>query len=183
MNKELALTIATQKAMQDRFKASKESVEQVQALLFILDMDIRNKETANALPHEVLTTLVSAVEYNLEALTHNLDTFKAHHALVTNGAAISKSLRAATLSPAKESITKKTNGVITPDQFRKSLIDRNITHKEWAESRGYDAEYCSRVLTGMVKGVRGKGHEIKVAMGLKVDPKANNVDQSNEVAE
>ena len=63
---------------------------------------------------------------------------------------------------------------ITPDQFRKQLIDLGITHKEWAEARGYDAEYCSRVLTGMVKGVRGKGHEIKVAMGLKVDSNATN---------
>ena len=71
--------------------------------------------------------------------------------------------------------TKNTHAApITPDQFRKSLIDQGITHKEWAEARGYDAEYCSRVLTGMVKGVRGKGHEIKVAMGLKVDPNATN---------
>ena len=63
---------------------------------------------------------------------------------------------------------------LTPDQFRKQLIDQGITHKQWAESRGYDPEYCSRVLTGMVKGVRGKGHEIKVAMGLKVDSNATN---------
>ncbi|ERL56164.1 DNA-binding protein [Psychrobacter aquaticus] len=61
---------------------------------------------------------------------------------------------------------------ITANQFRKSLIDQGITHKEWAEARGYDPEYCSRVLTGMVKGTRGKGHAIKVAMGLKIDPKA-----------
>lgn len=57
----------------------------------------------------------------------------------------------------------------TPNQFRKSLIDQGLTLKEWAEARDYNPEYCSRVLTGMVKGTRGKGHEIKVAMGLKVD--------------
>lgn len=60
---------------------------------------------------------------------------------------------------------------ITPNDFRKRLIDKGITLKEWAESHGYEPEYCSRVLTGMVKGTRGKGHNIKVAMGLKVDPK------------
>lgn len=61
----------------------------------------------------------------------------------------------------------------TPNQFRKSLIDQGITLKEWAEARDYNPEYCSRVLTGLVKGTRGKGHDIKVAMGLKADLSVN----------
>lgn len=60
------------------------------------------------------------------------------------------------------------------DNFRKSLIDQGISLKDWAESRGYHPEYCSRVLCGLVKGTRGKGHEIAVAMGLKIDPNAQN---------
>lgn len=61
----------------------------------------------------------------------------------------------------------------TPNQFRKSLIDQGITLKEWAEARDYNPEYCSRVLTGLVKGTRGKGHDIAVAMGLKADLSVN----------
>lgn len=57
----------------------------------------------------------------------------------------------------------------TPNQFRKSLIDQGLTLKEWAEARDYNPEYCSRVLTGLVKGTRGKGHDIAVAMGIKAD--------------
>lgn len=57
----------------------------------------------------------------------------------------------------------------TPNQFRKSLIDQGLTLKEWAEAREYNPEYCSRVLTGLVKGNRGKGHDIAVAMGIKAD--------------
>ena len=59
------------------------------------------------------------------------------------------------------------NKPITPNDFRKQLIDQGITLKEWAEERGFNPEYCSRVLTGMVKGKRGKGHQIAVAMGIK----------------
>ena len=80
-------------------------------------------------------------------------------------------------------MAKSSAAPITANQFRKSLIDQGITHKEWAESRGYDPEYCSRVLTGMVKGVRGKGHEIKVAMGLKLDTTATQTDNDSEVSQ
>ncbi len=66
--------------------------------------------------------------------------------------------------------TASTTKVVSlADEFRKSLIDEGLTLKQWAEDREYDPEYCSRVLNGMVKGVRGKGHDIKVAMGLKAD--------------
>lgn len=56
---------------------------------------------------------------------------------------------------------------LTASQFRESLRKNGVTLKEWAEKRGYDPQYCSRVLNGMVKGSRGKGHEIAVAMGIK----------------
>lgn len=69
----------------------------------------------------------------------------------------------------------------TPNQFRKSLIDQGITLKEWAEARGYNPEYCSRVLTGLVKGTRGKGHDIAVAMGIKADLSASQLTNNSEV--
>ena len=56
---------------------------------------------------------------------------------------------------------------LTPSEFRESLSKKGVTLKEWAEQRQYDPQYCSRVLNGMVKGSRGKGHEIAVAMGIK----------------
>lgn len=56
---------------------------------------------------------------------------------------------------------------ITADQFREQLRKEGVTLKMWAEERDYNAEYCSRVLNGMVKGTRGIGHEIAVAMGIK----------------
>lgn len=56
---------------------------------------------------------------------------------------------------------------LTAEQFRDKLRKEGVTLKMWAEERGYNAEYCSRVLNGMVKGTRGKGHEIAIAMGIK----------------
>ena len=67
------------------------------------------------------------------------------------------------------------------NDFRKSLIDQGISLKDWAESRGYNPEYCSRVLTGIVKGTRGKGHDIAVAMGIKADLSAKPQTTVNEV--
>ena len=67
------------------------------------------------------------------------------------------------------------------NDFRKSLIDQGISVKDWAESRGYHPEYCSRVLTGLVKGTRGKGHDIAVAMGIKADLSAKPQTTVNEV--
>lgn len=57
--------------------------------------------------------------------------------------------------------------VITPAEFKEQLAKEGLTLKAWATERGYDPEYCSRVLTGMVKGTRGKGHEIAKAMRIK----------------
>lgn len=64
--------------------------------------------------------------------------------------------------------------VRTPDEFRQHLENQGKTLKQWAIEHDYktdyDQNYCSRVLTGMVKGKRGKGHEIAVAMGIKATP-------------
>ena len=75
----------------------------------------------------------------------------------------------------------QTNRQQAADEFRKSLIDQGITLKEWAEARDYNPEYCSRVLTGLVKGTRGKGHDIAVAMGIKADLSAKPQTTVNEV--
>lgn len=66
-----------------------------------------------------------------------------------------------------ENSDKTTEQVITPSEFKEQLAKDGITLKAWAMERGYDPEYCSRVLIGMVKGTRGKGHEIAKAMRIK----------------
>ena len=70
---------------------------------------------------------------------------------------------------------------LTPNDFRKQLIDQGLTLKDWAKQRGYDPEYCSRVLTGLVKGTRGKSHAIAVDMGIKANP--NTSPKSNQGTE
>ena len=67
---------------------------------------------------------------------------------------------------------------ISPNDFRKQLIDQGITLKEWSETRGFNPEYVSRVLTGMVKGTRGEGHKIAVAMGIKSGISTTAVEQN-----
>lgn len=64
-------------------------------------------------------------------------------------------------------IETRSQDVITPSEFKEQLAKDGVTLKAWAIDRDYDPEYCSRVLTGMVKGTRGKGHEIAKAMRIK----------------
>ena len=65
------------------------------------------------------------------------------------------------------SIETRSQDVITPSEFNEQLAKDGVTLIAWAIDRDYDPEYCSRVLTGMVKGTRGKGHEIAKAMRIK----------------
>lgn len=67
-------------------------------------------------------------------------------------------------------VTKAKNKVLSPEEFRQHLIRQGKTLKQWAEERNLDSDYCSRILCGQIKGNRGKGHEIAVAMRLKAKP-------------
>ena len=57
----------------------------------------------------------------------------------------------------------------TPDQVRAEFDRRGKTFAQWAEEHGYPRAEVSRVLTGACRAKRGRGHEIAVKLGLKVE--------------
>lgn len=57
---------------------------------------------------------------------------------------------------------------LTPEQVKRRLADAGCTITAWAASNGYERELVSRVLSGACKAKYGKGHEVAVALGLKV---------------
>ncbi|WP_370307310.1 DNA-binding protein [Sinimarinibacterium flocculans] len=52
-------------------------------------------------------------------------------------------------------------------QAKADLIQRGISIRDWAAARGFAARDVYAVLSGRVKGHRGKGHAIAVALGIK----------------
>lgn len=59
---------------------------------------------------------------------------------------------------------------LTPDQVRERLRNQGKTLTEWAFERGYRRQDVYRVMGGQSKALFGLGHEIAVALGLKVPP-------------
>ena len=58
----------------------------------------------------------------------------------------------------------------TPEQVKAELLANGITISEWARIHDYTPREVSLVLNGQVKGRYGRGHQIAVALGLKVSP-------------
>lgn len=61
------------------------------------------------------------------------------------------------------------------DQRRRDLIKERfrasgVTVRSWAETNGFDARLVYAVLGGRICGIRGRGHEVAVALGLKPAP-------------
>lgn len=57
---------------------------------------------------------------------------------------------------------------LTPDQVRQRLQRQGKTLTQWAAEHGYRRQEVYRVMGGQSKATFGKGHEIAVALGLKV---------------
>lgn len=55
-------------------------------------------------------------------------------------------------------------------QIRKEFEDRGETISAWAMANGFQPSEVYGVLSGRIKGVRGKAHEIAVCLGLKENP-------------
>lgn len=55
----------------------------------------------------------------------------------------------------------------TPQEIRQAFKEHGVTIAEWARARGFSEELVYSVLLGRVLGVRGEGHRIAVALGLK----------------
>lgn len=56
---------------------------------------------------------------------------------------------------------------LNKEQVKRRLYEQGMTQKEWALKHGYHPSDVTRVLNGIWKGTRGKGHEIAVKLGLK----------------
>lgn len=56
----------------------------------------------------------------------------------------------------------------TPAEVKKRLRNEGKTIKQFAEENGFNYVEVLRVMNGTIKGVRGRGHEIAVKLGLKV---------------
>lgn len=55
----------------------------------------------------------------------------------------------------------------TADQIKAKFRADGVTIVSWAAERGYKYHDVINVLAGVKKGVRGKAHEIAVALGMK----------------
>jgi len=63
---------------------------------------------------------------------------------------------------------KLTSNAKTADQVRRDFRHNGIKIKDFAVQKGFKPIQVYRVLNGTIKAVRGKGHEIAVALGMKV---------------
>lgn len=57
---------------------------------------------------------------------------------------------------------------LTPEQLKDKFAQEGKTFSAWAEERGYSRFDVYRVINGMSKARRGKGHQIAVELGLKI---------------
>lgn len=56
---------------------------------------------------------------------------------------------------------------ITPEKLKAKFRSEGKTFKDFATERGYHYGEVIRVVNGINKARRGRGHEIAVALGLK----------------
>lgn len=56
----------------------------------------------------------------------------------------------------------------TPEQIKKDFLANGTTISGWARKNGYTPRQVSLVLNGQIKGNYGRGHDIAVALGLKL---------------
>jgi gp16 family phage-associated protein len=69
-------------------------------------------------------------------------------------------------------IERSSSTILTPDQVRAEFASDGKTFAEWADEHGFDRANVYKVLNGMVKGRRGEGHRIAVALRLKASASA-----------
>jgi gp16 family phage-associated protein len=65
----------------------------------------------------------------------------------------------------------------TPDEVKADLLARGMTISGWARANGFKPREVSLVLNGQVKGRYGRGHDIAVALGLKLSADDDSVDR------
>ncbi|STZ09299.1 phage-associated protein, BcepMu gp16 family [Moraxella caprae] len=55
----------------------------------------------------------------------------------------------------------------TVEQLKAEFATEGKTFVSWANERGYDPTYVSRILNGSIQANYGKAHKIAVELGLK----------------
>lgn len=55
----------------------------------------------------------------------------------------------------------------TPEQVKQQFHRQGKTLKDFAREHGFPEMQVYRVMNGTIKGTRGRGHQIAVALGLK----------------
>lgn len=68
------------------------------------------------------------------------------------------------------------NVALTKAEVKKALSDQGKTLKQFAIEHNFEPNDVYRVMAGARKGFYGKGHEIAVALGLKINPKTTLID-------
>lgn len=68
------------------------------------------------------------------------------------------------------------HAALTPEQVKSRLRAQGKTLAQFAKEHGFEASDVYRVIGGSRKGLYGKGHEIAVALGLKINPEFANID-------
>ncbi len=60
-----------------------------------------------------------------------------------------------------------------PETIKRMFDDRGLSISEWARANGFRREDVYGVLSGRLKGRRGIGHEIAIALRIKAEPPEN----------
>jgi gp16 family phage-associated protein len=55
-------------------------------------------------------------------------------------------------------------------KIKRTFEMKGVTFREWCSEHRFDPSVVSKVLNGHYRCVRGKRHQIAVALGLKPDP-------------
>jgi gp16 family phage-associated protein len=61
----------------------------------------------------------------------------------------------------------KDKKILTPEEVRAEFIRHGISVAEWAKEYGFCPAAVSSVLSGKLKCLRGRSHEIAVRLGMK----------------
>lgn len=61
----------------------------------------------------------------------------------------------------------KTNTPKTPEDVRREFVEAGVSVAGWARANGFSRDTVIDVLRGQSAGLRGQGHEVAVALGLK----------------
>jgi len=56
---------------------------------------------------------------------------------------------------------------LTPEQVKDKFRNEGKTFRAFAHEHGFPEMQVYRVMNGTIKGTRGRGHKIAVALGLK----------------